>query len=140
MKRTKDWDKKLSKFIDSRRKSPFKWGAHDCVMFAFDAVVEMTGEDAIQDIRGSWKSKRKAHSVLEEGGGMECMLGELAREKGWKRVHPNFAQRGDLLLFDQEEVGMTLAVCVGASAYAPAQREGVDLLPSSRAIYGYHIK
>jgi hypothetical protein len=136
--RRENWPTALNNFLESRRETPFKWGQHDCTLFVADAIEAMTGADPCADLRGQWKSKMKAHRVLTEGGGMESMLANVAKDWGWKRCHPNTAQRGDLMVYAQPE-GITLAICVGASAMAPAEKKGITPLPVATALYAYRV-
>jgi len=50
--RAPDWRARLAAFIEARRATPFVWGAHDCCLFAADAVLAMGGPDVAAPLRG----------------------------------------------------------------------------------------
>ena len=117
MVRREDWPLRLNAWLDSARERAFKWGAHDCVMAAADAVRMMTGEDPAKAYRGLYTSKREAVVLLADHGGLEAMVSSVL---GAPLPTPKLAQRGDLVLVDSPE-GQALSVVVGAAAVGPGK-------------------
>ena len=116
MARTSNWPSLLHAFIDEKRKVPFEWSKNDCATFAADWVAILTGVDHAANLRGTYSSALGAARILDAAGGLE---GIVART-GFKEVGPTYAQRGDLVVFDDEN-GPTLGVCIGKhSAFAHA--------------------
>ena len=120
-RRLPDWPERLAAHIARHRATPFAWGAHDCVGFAFGAVQAITG--AAQPLL-SWPDKAGAVALLRGFGGLVPGLDALL-----PRVPLAHVQRGDLLLL-KHGARRWLAVCDGAHAWAPAAH---GLLPADPA-------
>lgn len=99
------WEDKLAKIIADANKRPFNWGTHDCVTFAADAVLAITGHDPISDLRGQWDSIWSAHRKLVEMGGIESAV---SRRMGEPLTAPRSAGRGDLVLTNDGFLGIVV--------------------------------
>lgn len=95
MTRFNDWPERLAAFIEARRARAFSWGSQDCALFAADAVLEMTGVDLADGLRG-YTSASGAAKRIKKAGGMRALAGELPEK------HPGLAQRGDVVLVELE--------------------------------------
>lgn len=95
MNRIENWPTLLADFIDSRRELPFVWGERDCCLFAADAVQVITGTDFAADYRGQYGDARSAHQIIEAAGGVPALV-------PFDEVEPGFAQRGDVVLLEQD--------------------------------------
>ena len=128
--RRQDWPERLAGFIDSRRSQPFEWGVNDCSTFAIDAVETMTG--ARPDLPLVATADEYAR-MLRDAGSLATIIGDAYGEP----IHPSLAQRGDvvLLMVDGRE---TIAVCLGASAAAPA-KDGVETVPMELAVAAWRV-
>lgn len=136
MRRRHDWPERLSECISAARHRRFEWGAHDCCLFAADAVRDMTGVDPASDYRGRYADKAGAFRILEEvaGGGVESAA---FRAFGDPLDGPLFAQRGDVVLIETER-GDALGVCVGAHV-AFAGENGVAFVPLEQAVKAWRV-
>lgn len=118
MTRLDDWEVRLNDFIEAHQGVEFEWGKTDCGMFAMACVEAVTGER----IGPAYKSQAGAGRALNRNGGsIEALVDKLlpAREA------PAFAQRGDIILTDEDN----LAVCMGKFAYVVGEDdEGHGLL------------
>lgn len=56
--------KALRAFIDTRRKTPFSWGKHDCCLFACDALKAIHGVDLAAGFRGTYSTAVGAGKVM----------------------------------------------------------------------------
>lgn len=108
----------LPQFTQQRRRMPYAWGTNDCVTFAADAVLAITGVDPIADIRGTWNDEASAMAVLAGLGGLIAAV-----DAKFPRVDKNFAQIGDLCLVKDANGQPSLAVCVGSYCAAPGTEE-----------------
>jgi len=141
MKRFDDWAGLLDAFIASRRHARFEWGVNDCVLFACDAVLVMTGEDLARGFRDHYATLHGAAKAMRQFGASS--VGELADIMADRRdlrvLPPLFAQRGDVVLLDRE-LGESLGVvCLhGVEVWAPAE-EGLAEIPLSEAIRAWRI-
>ncbi len=147
MKRFEDWPTRLDEFIESRRNQPFAWGSNDCCLFACDAVLAMTGEDLAADFRRKYSDARGAIQVLRDflkGIGddaplVEALAVRVARIREIKEIAPRFAQRGDVVLFEDAH-GETLGLVSlsGDDILAPGESELVRI-PISSALRAWRI-
>jgi hypothetical protein len=116
MSRLPHWEARLAALIAAHRDAPFAWGAFDCITFAGDAVVAVTGRDPLAGLRGHWHTALGAARLLRQRGGlMQAVLATL----GDPLPHVRLAGPGDLVLTSREQA---LAVVHRSSALLPASR------------------
>lgn len=96
--RHQDWPERLAALIEARRGTPFAWGGQDCMSFAADVVLELTGVDFLAPHRGTYGSEDEAEAILAEAGGLEALLAGLAADAGLAERNPRLTRRGDLVL------------------------------------------
>jgi len=92
--RTATWDIDLVEFVKSRQNTPFKWGEHDCTLFAADCVKVMTGIDLAEGNR-NYSSKQAAYLIVGKYGGIRKLVTSVLDSE----CLPTLAQRGDVVLF-----------------------------------------
>lgn len=114
--RLNNWQSNLGALITERMAMPFAWGGQDCVLFAADVKVAVTGFDPAAAARGTYSDERGALRVMKANGGLEGLGDKFLGE----RIHPGLAQMAD--------VGLTLnagrhcfAVCLGERWVVPGQ-------------------
>ena len=155
--RLEAWPERLAAFIESRRRRPFAWGEHDCVVFAADAVRELTGVDHLSEFRGRYATARAAAKLLRDVGQLDAAV----TARLGPAVAPRAAQRGDVVLLDLSGasashasaatdasegaermeppgVGAALGICLGAVIAAPGP-EGLQFLPLRRVQCAWHV-
>lgn len=141
MKRYDYWEIALDGFFEQRREMRFEWGRNDCVLFACDAILVMTGEDLARGFRDTYATAKSAKRMLYELGASD--VGELADiwadRLDLRVLPPSFAQRGDVVLLDRD-LGESLGVMAlnGLGIMAPAA-EGLAEVPSSMALRAWRI-
>jgi len=114
-RRIHNWPEKLNELIEARRARPFEWGANDCCLFACDVILELTGIDPAEDLRGKYSTELGAGRLLEKLDGVEGIAAARCAAHGFTEwPNPAFAQRGDVVLRDTPEHGPTLGICVGS--------------------------
>lgn len=124
--RCEQWASALYAIVAERRARPFEWGAHDCVMWASDVTVALTGRDPVAHLRGRYDSALGAARLLEDEGGM---LGLAAR--CWGPEIPRLcAQRGDVVLVTGDDGRDSFAVVMGVEALGVGP---VGLVPAPMA-------
>lgn len=106
--RIEGWEAALNEIIQSRTVTPFKWGEHDCCLFAADCVEAMTGRDYADKLRGSYKNAAEAKKVINAYGDMETMISSLLGAP----CETAFAHRGDVMMLDTSS-GPALGICCG---------------------------
>lgn len=122
--RFQNWPVLLAEFIESRREAAFQWGERDCCLFAADAVFAITGQDFGADYRGQYDSALGAHRIINDAGGVPALV-------PFEEVDPGFAQRGDVVMLDQDGRDV-LGVHLGSTIAAQGV-DGVVLVPPSAA-------
>jgi hypothetical protein len=104
LKRQKHWETRAyHKFLISRAKTPFAWGANDCALFAADGIQAITGVDIAADFRGKYADEASALALIKSvcgGATVADAAVYCAKQHGlaeWQ--HPLCARRGDLVVF-----------------------------------------
>ncbi|MCA3248595.1 MAG: hypothetical protein ING19_05290 [Azospirillum sp.] len=102
MPRLPDWPALLARHILEATDRDFAWGSHDCCTFACDGVLVLTGRDPMFPARGLYRDEKRAAVILRAigGGGLPEAADVLMDAFAAPRVHPAFAQRGDLVLIN----------------------------------------
>lgn len=132
--RLENWPVLLSGFIERSLQAPFIWGERDCCLFAANAVREITGVDYAQELRGRYKTARKAQELLKASGGVTGIMERTALEE----VTPLLAQRGDVVLIETDQ-GSALGI-VGMDGNLLAQGPGgLTTLPLQRAVRAWRV-
>ncbi len=127
MSRVHDWPERLAECVRVAMTRPFRWGEHDCVLFACDCVHAMTRVDHGARFRGKYRSARGAFGVLKRIG--VGSVEELATKVLGEPIPVSRAQRGDVVLMDNAVVaerGPALGIVIGADAAFTA-RHGLEL-------------
>jgi hypothetical protein len=99
---------------------PYRWGRHDCLIHAANAVDAVTGRDYAEGQRGAYRGANGAARRLMALGfdTPEALVDSLFPQKP-----PALAQRGDLVIDDEGVIG----VCLGAEAAMVGMEEpGAD--------------
>ena len=115
-----DWDRRLRQAIEASRGQPFRWGAHDCCLFAADLVHAMTSWDPAASLRGCYHSEIEAAHLIRTRGGIRALVSEMLATDYFR---PTLAMRGDVVLMRPLMPGHLeqLGVCVGDSAVVAAE-------------------
>lgn len=116
--RREGWEARLAVLIEARRHAPFKWGQHDCGLFAADAIEAVCGVDVAATLRGYHSAVGAARSLARHGLGD---VGDVAVALGLPERQPIDARRGDVVSF-RTELGVTLGVVLGERFAAPAEK------------------
>lgn len=131
----------LGRLLAERQRAPFRWGSHDCCLWAADAVRAQVGIDPAAELRGRYATAMQARRVIGVTGGT---LDGLARAAlGEPLRHPMLACAGDVGLTlgqatSEYEDRATLAVCLGGWWAAPASH-GLAMLPMTAAIAAWRV-
>ncbi|HYD39124.1 MAG TPA: hypothetical protein VEA60_16015 [Allosphingosinicella sp.] len=104
----RDWDERLAAWAEKAWVEPHRFGRHDCLLAALDAVEAQTGRDFAQGHRRKWRSRTGGARYLRSLGLSSL---EAAIDLCLDEVPVAFAQRGDLVLVDGAP-----GVCLGAEA------------------------
>ena len=129
------WEGILAEAIDAARDRPFRWGRHDCAIWAFDLRRAIAGGHDVAALwRGRYTTARGAVRVMRRLGwqSLEAAGRDLLGEP-LPSLH--LAQRGDLVLAD---TGLGFGVCLGARAAGIAP-SGLVLVPISACALAWRV-
>ena len=123
-----NWQSRLSALIEERRNTPFQWGAHDCTMFAFDALHAVYGVDLGTPYRGRYSTPAGAMRVLKRAKA-ENPAALMTRHLDAPKPIV-FARKGDIVASDALDAfggnhgfGPVLGVCYGAVSFFVGEHE-----------------
>lgn len=136
IKRKTGWPEILAAEIEAASHKPFKYGSHDCCMFAAHIVKAMTGTDFARGLRG-YRSAASAQRMLNNKGykTLPVALYRLMRKQGCKQIPPAMARRGDVVLGTDENDAPAVGICVGGQAVFAS--DGIALLPMTEIKKAY---
>ena len=117
--RVADWEPRLSEVIEGARDKPFKWGVHDCCIFAADCVLAISGKDPMEGLRGQYSDRRSALEILNEHGGPDALFDARLKRIGAQEIMPAYAQRGDVISMAQENAGARIMVAYRSFVIGP---------------------
>lgn len=100
--RYSNWPARLGRFLDEVCQQEFKWGEHDCALFACGCIEAMTGIDLARDFRGEYNTRAGAARAMRQfaGKGLEAVVEKRTAAYGMREVDVRFAQRGDVVLLE----------------------------------------
>lgn len=104
LKRHTNWaNHQYHQFLLDHAHAKFKWGSHDCSLFAANGIQAITGTDIASDFRGKYTNEEQAFALIKQltGGTTVADAAAYCAEKhGLTELkNPLFAQRGDLVVF-----------------------------------------
>ena len=134
MERFEDWPQRLTRCAIEAQSRPFVWGAHDCATFAADCVLEMTGVDLIEGMRGRYDGPISAAKLIKNEGFDD--LGDIVSGI-LEEIDVDRCARGDVVLCEGEE-GDFLAIVVGLTAVGPTEA-GLRHVPLPAAKRGFRV-
>jgi hypothetical protein len=124
--RLPNWDKRLTAYIESRRKAVFAYGINDCGLFALGAIEAITGKK----LPVAWSSEIEAQALISEHGSIRKAVAHyLGPSKGVL-----CARRGDIVIDGEGSLG----VCVGSRVATPT-RHGLGFVALSHYTRSWRV-
>lgn len=133
-KRLPDWHPRLTAYLGKITPVAFRMGSQDCALFAAGAVEAMTGHDPAAGFRGTYTDLKTGLKRLKAAGFDSHV--QIA-DRLFERVHPAFAQVGDLALIEVSE-GYALGVVAG-EMLACLNPQGLAWMPRSAAVAAWTV-
>lgn len=59
------WESILAEKIEEAKHLPFKWGTHDCILWAGGVAESITGKDYLSEFKGQYKTKKEAYRIIK---------------------------------------------------------------------------
>jgi len=137
IRRRHAWQSALSQECARARESMFTWGSHDCVTFAADCVLAMTGFDPLGDWRGAYDSEIGAGRLLVARG-HGSLEDAIAERLGPPLSNVARMGRGDVALVDRAGT-RAAGICLGEVVAVPAQTAGLVYVSRSAALAAWRI-
>jgi hypothetical protein len=105
--RIKHWQTRAyHHFLLDRKHTPYKWGTNDCASFVADGILAQTGTDIAADFRGKYRDEKSAYAAIKtvcKGTTVADAAAYCAKKHGMAELqHPLMAQRGDLVIVENE--------------------------------------
>lgn len=137
MNRIPNWEETMAKIVHEARTLKYQLGVHDCAMFCFNLILEITGIDYAGVLRGGYNSKIgymriwKEHDVdsVQE---MTCLL------MNGEGQNISKTRRGDLVL-TLEESGEFLGICVGEKTAVVREKGGLVFVDTYSSICSWSV-
>lgn len=130
MNRLDDWEIRLLTYIRSIKKKPFRWGEHDCFIFAGSAIYAQTGEDIYSGAVGKYYDSETAKQFCKENG-FKSHIHYISKHLS-PRPSILHAMRGDIVAMRSVDGNPALGVCQGDGVYGIGD-EGIYTAPLSNA-------
>lgn len=134
------WPQLLADYLAGRANEPFAWGQNDCVLFALDGVLAITGLDAASDIRGRYSTAlgaAKRMKTLYGEAALSLAATNFALHWGGKEIVTSMAGRGDLILY-LSDARASLGLCTGRH-FAGAGETGTVSIPMKFAERAWRV-
>ena len=109
--RISNWPSALIAHIEDNRQTPFKWGVHDCMLWAASCIEAVTDNDPAKDLRGTYSTALAAIRIIDSYGGFNALVESLIDGGEEMRIHRNLASRGDLVTTTDERGHKALGIC-----------------------------
>lgn len=135
-RRHPDWPERLAEVIAARRDTPFAWGAQDCITFAADVSLALTGRDLWAAHRGTYATEAEAERVVGPDG-LAAFVARLMAEAGVPEIGVVEAQRGDWALIMVGNMPL-VGVVLDARVAAPGN-DGLAFVPVRRAVRAWAV-
>ncbi|CAB4194509.1 hypothetical protein UFOVP1254_95 [uncultured Caudovirales phage] len=127
-----DWQIWFAEFCRQRETVPFAWGTNDCVLFAADCVLAMTGVDHAAQFRG-YTSATHAARLIKKLGGLEAIV---TRALG-QPIDLNKVTAGDVVLVNIES-GNALGIYSGNACLGPG-KDGIMAVGRTQIIAAWKV-
>lgn len=101
----------------------FRWGGmggDDCMTFAASWVRYATGVDPAEELRGTYRTRAEAHSIIAAHGGALRFMDSHLVGIGCRRVqHPETGDIGLVRMTTSDDDGNAIEAEVGAVRFGP---------------------
>ncbi len=119
-----------------RHQTPFKWGSSDCLTWAAECAIAVTGADPIAHLRGRYSTAIGARRILRREGLND--VADLAAAL-WPEIPIAHARIGDWAAVPDPDGAATLAVVFG-DRLACRGEAGLGFLPLMAARRAWRVE
>lgn len=136
MKRLPDWEKRLQDVFEEWQNRPFVWSETDCCCFVACCVDAQHGTNISDQINVNYKDKKSAQKYLLSNiwnfNNQEykvSSLMDLANKWLGEPIPVLMAQRGDLVLYESDDLQFFSIVAFSGREIIAMQESGLIKLP-----------
>ena len=143
MRRKMHWaTRAYHRFLLSRADTPFRWGRHDCALFAADGIQAITGVDIASSFRGKYYDEASAMAVIASTTGGTTVADAAAwcaKKHGLAELaYPLMAQRGDLCVFEDSGRLVAGLIHLDGRHIVAAGEQGLRRIPITEIVRAWH--
>ena len=121
----------LHEYVQSEMGKPFKYGTHDCPLFAAGVLDIFAGTSHREELTGMWHDQKSAWRYMRKNGDIHTNLVNA----GCVPVVDSHIQTGDFLCMEQklahEKKWHSVGVCIGSKAAILTEEDGVLIVAMS---------
>jgi hypothetical protein len=139
--RPEGWEGRLSAALAAGHGRAWRWGAHDCVGFAFGVARAMLGGATAWDPWAEpYGSAFESALLVRRGGGLVAML-----DRGAPQIPPAFALRGDVAVMAgglgrvATGGGVVVGVVSGPLIWCAHMPGGLLAMPLAAALHAWPV-
>lgn len=136
MKRYDDWQNRLTEYVNSVVKKPFKWGEHDCFIFTGQCVKVMTGENYIDEMIGKYHDAESSLKYAKTIGVKNHI--EFMSRRFSARPSILHMMRGDIAVLPGLQSDFALGICQGSKVYTVGET-GLYIACASQAKKAFEV-
>jgi len=114
----------LAAFLDNLEARPFRFGRCDCLLALADWLVWQGAADPAGHLRARYRSQSGWKRIAAEAGGVERLVGHLARRAGLRRRRGS-ALVGDVALVRIPGRGLFGGIACADGRFAVKTRDGL---------------
>ena len=97
--KTPGWQTRLLETVEGLKETPFAWGQNDCCIFAAKCLDAQYDTHIADGVVGQYETELGCKKFMIRRSGSTDLNAVLSTFLT-NRIHKNFAQRGDLVVFD----------------------------------------
>jgi len=144
-KRKETWPEILAEEIRKGQHRKFKYGSHDCCMFANRVIKAMTGRSIAKKLKGYTTAVGAIETLKNKGSGtLNKTMDVIMKENGCpKAKHLGLLKRGDVCMAKlaiEEVTGGKEEYCVGIvlGTIAAFASDGLVMIDIGKVTKGWH--
>jgi hypothetical protein len=125
MARLDNWQTNLSQLINDKKEEPFNFPTWNCLMWAIDGILAVSGNDYGKDYRGKYETELGAARILKKYYEVDTCQEFLEKHLNNEAKPIAFARNGDIVLTNDPELtptdvtlfGFVPGICYGANSF-----------------------
>ena len=108
MSRHIDWQTRLTNLITKNREKPFDFVKHNCLLWAGQGILAVTGSNPVKRIVGKYTDEKSALRYLKETENVTSVSQFLMKVLEREDTAIAFARPGDIVLFDPSTADLNI--------------------------------